>query len=153
MKGNDILEGLNMKYTFIESLGIEFEDSIIEKIGTFSAKIWGSNSCILSSMKVDQYQGTDFNLLGIPVDVTLNYDGKNYMRRLETTINTGVCTVNFGIRFANGKVKFEKPVLVIGFNFAFINKGNVASLVDLCSESLQEILDTGMDLYLDTVEA
>ena len=142
-----------MKYTFNDSLGIEFEDSISEKIGTFSAKIWGNKSFVISSMKADQFEGTDFTLLGIPVDVTLNFDNKNYMRKMSTTLDIDVCNVNFGIRYGNGKVKFEHPVLVIGFDFASIAKNNINTLVELCNSSLRNILETGMDLYLDTVEA
>lgn len=142
-----------MKYTFGDSLGIEFEEIISEKIGSFSAKTWGNGSFTLSSMNADQYKGTDFTLLGIPVDVTLNFDGKKHMRHISTTLDTNICKVNFGIRYGNGRVQFDNPVLVIGFNFASITKNNVNCLVDICSSSLQNILETGMDLYLDAVEA
>lgn len=73
-------------------------------------------SCL--GTELDRTQGTDCFIYKVPCDVTLNYEGKNNMRRLHMTypLNEN-WTLKFGIRFGNnhdGFTQFLKPVLVIG---------------------------------------
>lgn len=141
-----------LKLTFHDTVGSLFEEELSEAIGTFSMKEWGKGAFVSSSIVEDQHQGIDFTVLGVPMDVTLNVAGKNRTRWFSQKIDLGFGKVNFGFRTGNGKVTFDKPVLILGFNIGEIRKGEVGYLVKSFAYQLQEILNCGMDLYLDAEE-
>ena len=138
------------RYNFEDKSAQNFEFELKESIGTYAAKTWGNGAFVRSTLIQDKYQGQDFELCRIPVDVTLNFKGKKHMKRLSTRLPIGIGAVEFGIRYGNGKVKFENPVLVIGFNVRVTNN-NYIDVVDTIAKKYEKILDTGMDLYLEEV--
>lgn len=133
-------------------IGQEFEDVIMEKIGVFSIETWGKGSFKSTvNTLLDKNAGTDGILMGVPIDVTLDYISKRQTKKL-SNIEFDFGSVTFGIRYGNGKVKFETPVLVIGFD-VIIPKQYLVNTVDMIANSFEEILETGMDLYLEATEA
>lgn len=131
-------------------LGQEFEDIIVEKVGYFSARQWGKGFHSTINTELDTKAGTDFILLGIPVDVTLNFSGKNYTTKVgQVSFKFG--DVEFGVRYGNGHCQFETPVLVVGFNMD-IPRQYIERSIDQMNSKMQLILERGMDLYLDTVD-
>ena len=138
---------------FFEAGGYEFESEMIDIVSTFANKLWGDGSVKFSTTQQDRYEGTDLFVLGIPTDITFAFDEKNKTRKLGELNLDGV-TVDYGIRFGNGKVKFKTPVLVIGAKTALgISKSNMWYTLGTIKEHLLEILETVMDGYLDEAEA
>lgn len=131
-------------------MGQEFEEVLVEKVGTFSAKKWGKCFHSTINTEMDTKGGTDFVLLGIPVDVTLNFEGKNYMSKIGS-LSFDTANIHFGVRYGNGHCKFETPVLVVGFNMN-IPRQYLERTIDTLNGKMQEILERGMDLYLDAID-
>ncbi|MDL2248617.1 hypothetical protein LJB89_02860 [Tyzzerella sp. OttesenSCG-928-J15] len=136
----------------LNSTGLEFEDTIIDKFYNVCIKEWGTNSFKISTVKQDLYAGTDFFVLGVPVDVTLNITDKNHTTISKTTIDIGFAKINFAVRYGNGRVKFDTPVLVIGFDTLMDKTGirQLASFLD--PMQVVELIQAGMDCYFETVE-
>lgn len=67
-----------------------------------------------ASVTEDRYAGTDLFLCGVPVDITEYPAGKNCYTPL-FSVNCGVFQFSAGIRTGNGRVWFDRPVLVLGF--------------------------------------
>ena len=138
---------------FFEAGGHTFESEIIEIISSFAKHLWGSLSVKFSSVQQDRYEGTDLFVLGVPMDVTLAFDKKNKTRRLGALTMDGV-TINYGVRFGNGKAKFDTPVLVVGAETAVgITRNNMWVALDTIKNNIKEILDMGMDNYFLATEA
>ncbi len=131
-------------------VGEEFEDTIVEKIGTFSIKTWKGGFKSTVNTLLDTHAGTDFILLGVPMDVTLNYMSKNNTKTI-SRMEFGFGAVTFGIRYGNGRVKFETPVLVLGFDVV-LPKQYMVQAIDEISHNFNEILENGMDLYFEATE-
>ena len=142
------------RFNTLESTGIEFEETIIEKCGFVSKETWGASAFKFSTVTQDKMKGTDFFVLGVPVDVTLDLDNKRHTKiSKDIEIDLLVAKVRFGVRFGNGHVKFDTPVLVIGFD-TLLDRNDVLSIASFISNSkFVEILNTGMDYYFETVEA
>ena len=127
---------------FDYSVGIEFEDEIIEKIGTVTKNIR------LALAAEDRFFGTDCVIDGVPVDVTLNYENKTYMRKLEKCVRHGIGEVYYGIRKSNGHIRFETPVLVIGFSVPFpVTRKNFRDTADIFKAEPAETVNTGLAEY------
>lgn len=137
---------------FFESGGYEFESEIVDIMSAFAKSEWGKNAVKFSTERQDRFEGTDLFVLGIPIDVTLAFEIKNKTRRLGEWSLNGV-TVDFGIRFGNGKSDFKTPVLVIGAETAIgITKSNVWAVLDTIKSNIHDILGIGMDKYLLATE-
>jgi len=148
MGGFFMYKGKSSDRYFFEADGYEFESEIVDIVYTFAKRSWGAGSIKFSTAHQDRYEGTDFFVLGIPTDITLAFETKNKTRKLGEMILDGV-TVDFGIRFGNGKTSFESPVLVIGAKTALgVNKSNMWYVLDTIKTYVEEILDVGMDKYL-----
>ena len=138
---------------FFTAGGYEFESDIIDIVSTFAKREWGNGAIKFSTERQDRYEGTDLFVLGVPIDFTLDFAGKNSTRKLGALTLDGV-TVDFGLRTGNGRFVFKTPVLVIGAETAVgITKANCWVVLDTIKSNIQRILDTGMDQYLDAVEA
>jgi hypothetical protein len=131
-------------------VGEEFEDTIVEKIGSFSIKTWKGGFKSTINTLLDTQAGTDFILLGVPMDVTLDYASKRQTKMI-SRIEFDFGGVTFGIRYGNGRVKFDTPVLVLGFDVV-LPKQYLVQAVDEISHNFSDILETGMDLYFENVE-
>jgi len=143
---------ISEKYYF-ESSGYEFESEMADFITSFARKEWGDAAVKFSTELQDRHEGADIFLLGIPVDITLNFARKNKTKWLETLVLEGA-NINLGIRYGNGKVKFENPVLVIGAETALgITMQNMWVTLDIIKSNILRILDLGMDRYFQVVEA
>ena len=133
---------------YFESSGHEFESEMADFITSFARSEWGSAAVKFSTEHQDRYEGTDIFLLGIPVDITLNFAGKNKTKRLDTLDFDGVA-IDLGVRFGNGKSDFKTPVLVIGAATALgIAKHNMYVALDIIKTNILRILNLGMDGYL-----
>ena len=133
---------------FFEADGREFESSVAEIVSFFAKREWGTAAVTFSTERQDRYEGTDMFVLGVPIDVTLAFDQKNRTRKLGT-INFDGITIDFGIRFGNGKASFKMPVLVIGAETATgISKLDMWVTLDTIKSNIREILNMGMDEYL-----
>ena len=143
---------MNKRY-FFETDGLEFESSVVEIVSLFAKCEWGTAAVRFSTERQDRFEGTDLFVLGVPIDITLAFDRKNKTRNLGSISLDGV-TIDFGVRFGNGKASFKTPVLVIGAETALgINRGNMWAVLDAVKSNIQEILDIGMDKYLLATEA
>ena len=143
---------INNRY-FFESGGHTFESEIVDIVSTFSKRIWGNNAIRFSTEYQDKYEGTDVFVLGVPIDVTIDFNKKNKTRRLGELALDGT-TISFGVRFGNGKATFKTPVLVVGAETAVgITNGNMWIALDTIKSNIQEILNTGMDNYFLATEA
>lgn len=137
---------------FFDKIGIEFETELIERISKVSRSEWGIGSFKFSTIKEDSFDGTDCTVLGVPIDVTLNYEGKKRMKRVRRAVEVNGITVSFGIRYGNRYHEFETPVLVIGIeNAVEITRNNIGYTVESLRDSLKEILEIGMDEYFALV--
>jgi hypothetical protein len=83
----------------------------------------------------------------------LAFEKKNKTRKLGALTLNGV-TIDFGVRFGNGKADFNLPVLVIGAETAVgITKSNMWVALDTVKSHVREILNKGMDEYFIATEA
>ncbi|MCL2047409.1 MAG: hypothetical protein FWG87_01665 [Defluviitaleaceae bacterium] len=138
---------------FFEAGGYEFESQMTDIVSVFARHVWGNKAVMFSTERQDRYEGTDLFVLGVPLDITLAFDKKNKTRKLSDLTLNGV-TISFGVRFGNGKVTFETPVLVVGVETAVgITKGNMWAVLDTIKHNMQKILDIGMDSYFLETEA
>ena len=132
---------------YFESSGYEFEAEMADFITSFAKREWGESAVKFSTEQQDRYEGTDIFLLGVPVDITLDFSGKNKTKLLDTLVIDGV-TIDLGVRFGNGKADFKTPVLVIGAGTALgITKHNMYIALDTIKSNIMKILDLGMDRY------
>ena len=138
---------------FFESGGFEFEADIVDIVSNFAKREWGATAVKFSTERQDRFEGTDLFVLDVPIDVTLAFSEKNKTRRLGNLSFDGV-TIDFGLRMGNGRANFKTPVLVIGAETALgITKENMWVVLDTIKSNIFDILDIGMDKYLDAVEA
>ena len=143
---------MNERY-FFEAGGYEFESEMADYLTLFARREWGSSAVKFSTARQDRFEGTDIFVLGIPIDITLDFAGKNKTKRLGTLELDGV-TIDLGVRFGNGRAKFKTPVLVIGAETALgITKQNMWITLDIIKSNISQILDLGMDSYFQVVEA
>jgi hypothetical protein len=137
---------------FYESTGHEFEGEVISILSAFARAEWGKDAVQFATEKQDKHEGTDLFILKTPIDVTLDFEQKNRMRKLGNIKLDGI-TIEFGIRFGNSKANFKTPVLVIGATSAVeITKSNMWYTLDVIKSHVRNILDVGMDKYF-AVEA
>ena len=133
--------------------GEKLEEMLMDEISRFAIKNWGKGAFKFSAIKQDRLDGVDFFVLGVPVDVTLNYNRKNRMRKLDISLSFEGISVDFGIRFGNGKAQFKTPVLVIGIDSALrLTHSNMAGEIGLLRDGLDQILNSGMDAYFDACD-
>jgi hypothetical protein len=138
---------------FFEVGGCEFESGVVDIVSDFAKSEWGNKSIQFSTVQQDRYEGTDVFVLGVPIDITLAFEKKNKTRKLGALSLNGV-TIDFGLRFGNGKAKFQTPVLVIGAETALgISKSNMWVALDTIKYHVREILNKGMDAYFLATEA
>lgn len=69
--------------------------------------------------RLDYVYGTDFEIEGLRVDVTLNFANKDHTYRTGERFNIlwgaeTVAHIDYGIRYANDHHRFVEPVLVLG---------------------------------------
>jgi len=137
---------------FAETGGQEFESEVVGILSDFAKREWGISAVKFSSEQQDRFEGTDVYVLGVPIDVTLDFERKNKTRRLQSLELDGV-TIDLGVRFGNGRANFDTPVLVIGAESALgINKGNMWYALDVIKSNILNILDLGMDGYFQAAE-
>ena len=107
-----------------------------------------------SSRKEDVERGTDFWDGDIPIDFTLNFEGKNNMFTVfpkTVNISRWFPEFQFGIRTGNnyaGGTRFQTPVLVVGVDMApyeFFRERNF--LMECVYDHIQEIMETGEELF------
>jgi len=138
---------------FFEAGGYEFESGVVDVMQTFATRQWGTKAVKFSTSRQDRYEGTDLFVLGVPIDVTLDFERKNKTRRLAGLSVDGI-TIDFGVRFGNFKADFDVPVLVIGTtSHAPITKSNMWLVLDIIRDNINEILNIGMDEYFVAIEA
>jgi hypothetical protein len=135
---------------FFDSLGFTFEAAVVEYLYKSAVKAWGKRAVTYSTAREDKEEGVDFYVLKIPVDVTLNYAGKRRTKNLPCILEHEGITVRFGVRFGNACHTFKTPVLVIGVEHVFnITRFNFMDVLDSLSCKIKEMLEIGMDAYLD----
>ena len=133
---------------FFESGGYEFESGMADVVEAFATREWGSRAVKASTQSQDSYEGTDLFVLGVPIDITIDFDRKDKTRRLGGLSLDGVA-IDFGIRYGNRKANFNLPVLVIGAASAVgITRSNMRLVLDIIKENIKKILNMGMDEYL-----
>ena len=138
---------------FFEKSGHDFEYSVVDVVSSFAKHEWGMGSVKFSTVQQDRYEGTDLFVLGVPIDITLDFERKNKTRKLGTLKMDGL-TIDFGVRFGNNKAKFKTPVLVIGAETALgITKSNMWITLGIIKDNIQEILNMGMDKYFLAIDA
>ena len=142
---------MNERY-FFETSGYEFESEMADFLTLFARGEWGNSAVKFSTARQDRFEGTDIFVLGIPIDITLDFAGKNKTKKLGTIKLDGV-TIDLGVRFGNGVAKFKTPVLVIGAETAGgITNHNMWITLDIIKANIIKILDMGMDKYFQVVE-
>jgi len=143
--------GMNGRY-FFESNSYEFEADMVDVITTFAKREWGVKSVKFSTRKQDLFEGTDLFVVGIPIDVTMNFAQKNNTQKLGEMDVDGI-SIDFGVRIGNGNVDFKTPVLVLGVESAAgIGRSNLWVVIETVKSNIKEILNKGMDKYLYATE-
>lgn len=138
---------------FFETGGLEFEAGIVDVVQSFATREWGVGAVKFSTTRQDRFEGTDIFVLGVPIDVTLDFERKSKTRRLGGLSVDGI-NIDFGVRFGNRKANFNLPVLVIGAAAAVgITKANIWLVLDIIRDNITEILNVGMDEYFTATEA
>ncbi len=109
-------------------------------------------SCVLATKEQDTKQGTDFVVDGIPVDVTFDFEEKDYVS-FKKSYNR---YWDMGIRTGNWHRTFEKPVVVIGLKATIKQKyildytiPNMARIIG----DVSKMLDAMSDLYWEYEDA
>lgn len=139
-------------------LGKEFEDTISAAFYEYFRRRGAEKDCKqVTGTLSDYYGGTDLEIMGVPVDVTYYFKGKDHTVILPSEVETPVSTIKYGVRTGNGHVKFQQPVLVIGVDEedSFIRMF-LERLAECVKHMARKILETGFDAYwdyLDSVEA
>ncbi len=112
----------------------------------------------LLDTRADTEEGTDFELYGIPCDVTTNFWGKSFMDILPEsymlTLRQGVSIeVKFGVRKGNshkGFTAFKKPVLVVGF---MLDNSTFRTWQDVLENAIKkyasDMMEFGQSLFWD----
>lgn len=138
---------------YFENSGISFESEVTEVIGTICEQSWGKTSFRYSSTKEDRYKGTDFWVLGVPVDVTLDIDRSSHTTLCKNEVEFDLGSFVFGVRTGNNYGTFEQPVLVIGVKSnLYISIKNYIDVVGFMKPKLKEVLEMGMDEYWNCVD-
>ena len=131
----------NINALFYQQTGFDFEDEFFRIISE-------TLDCTRASKEQDTKQGTDFFIEGIPADVTFNFSGKNYTKKVATFGDWSI-----GVRTANGRRQFETPVLVIGMDCepfyvrdCIIPRmrseiGDIQAFADIISDAYWEFID------------
>lgn len=120
-------------------IGKAFEDSM----GYLLKHLYGEDY-VRATESQDQYEGTDFFISGIRVDVTMR-PVKNKVKYLDSFVIPG-CTIHVQLRYGNSKRDFKVPVLVLYFE-SFIGY-DPYDLVDLIeAECDKEFFDQILSLY------
>ena len=138
------------KYSW-ELPGLEFESDLVELISNVSKKEWGVSAFLQSTRQQDIKEGTDCVVLGVPIDVTLNFDKKNKMWDSAQIFDLGLCRIRFGVRYGNDKRSFAVPTLVIGIESYSSVKTWLVNILDEVKKYIKEILENGIDLYNERV--
>ena len=120
---------------------VEFESEIVDKAGMVSVSTWGGNAFSGSNIIQYKYNGVDFFVNGIPIDISLGIPNKGLCKISDKSINLHFGRINFGIRH-----RYKFPVLVIGFD-SYVHRNNYKDMVDLFYPHLQNIMKSGMDFF------
>lgn len=97
-----------------------------------------------SSQQEDLFEGTDFFVGEVPVDVTIN-SGKNFSKHLDTFVLDGI-TLNVLKRYGNGSAKFKRPTLVLQIESYDLRDRML--LCELVEENItKELIDEVLKLY------
>ena len=138
---------------FFETGGQGFELEMADIVSLHARREWGAKAVRFGTQYQDKFEGTDFFVLGVPIDVTLAFEKKNKTRKLGS-MNLDGLTIDFGIRFGNRKANFKTPVLVIGAHTAIgITMNNMWIALDTIKRNIHEILNIGMDKYFLETDA
>lgn len=107
--------------------------------------------------KKDKEEGTDLEIDGLRIDLTTNFDNKDYMPFITDT-NIPICdnlydeTFKIGIRHGNshkGYTAFPEPVIVIGFNIDNnrLYEQNADEISKCIAKNIDEIIGISLDIY------
>ena len=132
-----------------ESFGKEFEELVVFALAEFLRKKYGANSYSFATEVMDKIHGTDFTALEVPIDVTLNAKYKDHTSWLKS-IDFNWLNVKLGLRTRNKVAKFEKPVLVLGFD-GEITRQNLAFIIGIIKKNVEQILEAAWDTYWEVV--
>lgn len=136
--------------------GTAFEGEFVSILSSYLKKN-GNERYFRKTMGYDEdkFAGTDVICMGIPMDVTHHFAGKNHtIVYQQFNIDCGLFTLQFGIRTGNGCATFKKPVVVVGIDeeSSMIAK-YITNYMDAIRKNLDEIMDTVMDVYYDYCDA
>lgn len=106
----------------------------------------------------DFYDGTDFEIYGVPGDITCNPNKSNthWIETSQITVpfNGFDAEVCFGIRTGNGRVEFKVPVLVFLVRGDMRNISNhVDNFASALIEKMDDIIDCGQDIYWNFIDS
>jgi hypothetical protein len=139
---------LAQNLSYHNSFGDEFENVMIERFQISCAKEWGKGSIKRAAIDEDVYEGTDFKILGVPADITLNMSGKSNTRVSKHELDLGFAVVSFGIRSGNGVKIFDHNVVVINFDIALNGKREIGEFSRLFNDQdIINIMNEAMDVY------
>lgn len=114
-----------------ESFGKEFEELVVFALAEFLRKKYGANSYSFAT------------------EVTLNAKHKDHTSWLKS-IDFNWLNVKLGLRTRNKVAKFEKPVLVLGFD-GEITRQNLAFIIGIIKKNVEQILEAAWDTYWEVV--
>jgi hypothetical protein len=140
------------RFLFNQQTGKDFEDDVIEIL---KSKFSNIKTC--SDTSLDAKEGTDFIYNQLRVDLTLNFDEKEFMPFEFTTDVPAILSQNFkiGIRHGNSHnnyTEFETPVVVIGINMdAATYKANKYQILNNVRNHAEDIIYAATDAYLDYI--
>ncbi len=131
-------------------LGKEFEGDII----SLMRDVLGSDCKSLAGTQKDYFEGTDIELYGVPCDITVNFDGKDFTERLPVEFDIDMASVFFGVRTENIRKVFENPVLVIGVDAGDNHslRYHYETIISSFKRHLNEIIETGQDAYWNWID-
>lgn len=136
------------------------EDTFVDALTRHYPDVRGIVNC--TGTAKDKLQGTDYEVFGVPTDITSYFDGKDHMDELPGSIplrddrQAIIATIRFGFRTGNSHVSFAKPVLVIGID-SNPRKWRSIGYVNLVSNALNRqmktIIDHGQDEFWQKCDA
>lgn len=142
--------------SYSKKTGHQLESDLIDTFGSYYRIKYGKidyNVFRSATQEEDLEFGTDAFVCGLPVDFTYDFYGKKNMVRTSTTVDLlGIGKIRFGVRTANGRRKFDSPVLVIGIDTPLNVRTYMANIIDAIRKNIEHIVNTGSDVYWQTCD-
>lgn len=137
---------------FFNTTKFKFESEFTEKVCEFSVKTWGIGAVKFSTLQQDKFLGNEFEVLGVPVTVKLDYIDLVNENNSKHHLSASGVDVYYDIKDEDTETTCGKPKLAINlYSATGTTKNNMWALLSLLASNMKTILEEGMDFYFERV--